>query len=238
MWKKGLIINAVLFIVAGIVYFCMMSTVSDAGIFQIASIEDLKTLAADIPVKAVDKPEEALGTQIIENREMYLRGLTEESMFVHHTINVFVVEPDTTLEFYNQTYRQDCIVSKVIQGDAVEGEIVSIYYNGGFLWGEQAVYFGNYAKNVMLPGYHYLVFAEKMENQEYLESTACSYKYRCIYTLFNTLNIDSDFSYVLQEEEGYYKECMESEFFVYSEETLEALLEIKHEIMEMYLGEE
>ncbi|MCR5742849.1 MAG: hypothetical protein K6F92_03850 [Lachnospiraceae bacterium] len=243
LWKIMSIICAAMVVSTIVICLCCRLTVKDAGISDIRDIGGYLEYCSGVPIKAIDRKAVSMAEFILSNKDKYKTGVSSEGLYVHHDLQVFVVEKvdmtnanDETIFQLPGEVAQDVKVVKVLQGDNIEGEYINLYGIGGILiqYDNSIVNMGVNWKNVMLPGNQYLVFCECVENMQELEN-CCGYplKYRLIYSLFNQLNITRDMTQLLNED-GTCSDWSNIEFFTYNSDTLDALLEIKREILKEY----
>jgi hypothetical protein len=242
-WKILAGISLAVVVLTVILGLIMKTTITDAGIYDIHMVNDYLEACKTFQTIGIDSVQKDAGEDIESQRDYYLKSVTEDGAYVHYDLQVFVVEAlDTGIPEENMLFnRGSCMsqyvkVVKVLQGDDIEGQYIDIYAMQGIIStsDDRIVNTGAHHKNAMLPGNQYLVFCEPMENMKELSTAGgCDLKYREIYSLFGRLCISQDFTALLQEspEDTDWKNV---EFFAYHQETLDALLEIKHEILERY----
>ena len=90
-------------------------------------------------------------------------------------------------------------------------------------------------KNILLPESKYLIFVQPLKVNEYTERK----RYNLASLLFGTFNLSSDYSQPIDQpaNEIPYNEYVGSEYLCDTNNTLEQLLEFKHDIVERYLPE-
>lgn len=252
IWKILAPVCAGMIVITLVIAFVCRCTYANNGLDDIRSVTEYLEYCKKAAVKAVDEPNDEGKTaeSIKANTDYYIDSVSQEGTYVHYDLQVFVVEVEDkesdmeeTLFQRGSTMVQYVKVIKVLQGDDIENEYINIYSMLGIGIDNNGtpVNYGANGKNAMLPGNRYLVFCEAMENMKELENyEGTTLKYREIYSLFSQLNITTDMTELLNEDVGL-TDWKNIEFFVYNQETLEVLLDIKHEILASYgiiVGEE
>ncbi len=239
-WKLmgGICVAMVVFTL--IISLICRSTYTNSGLGDINSVSEYLEYVNKIPVNAIDAPvnTENVEEQIRENRNYYITAVSQQGGYVHHDLKVLIVQVNDDSFLYQKINMlvQTAKVIKVLQGEAIEGEYVDIYSMLGISFSNngEVINYGVSSKNIMLPGNQYLVFCEEVENMEELADYEGNiYKYRQIYALYNQLNITRDMTSLLADTPNQ-TDWHDVEFFVYNQETLNALLDIKHEILSQY----
>ncbi len=244
-WKIMAFSGAGLIALTFIISLICRTAVTDAGLRGIRTVEEYLSYCSGVSVRAVDGVDDNGETadNLLSDKDYFKTSVSSQGAYVHHDLQVFVVEmedkeieEEETAFQRGSTIAQSVRVIKVLQGDSIEGEYIELYSMFGLSISEDGsvINMGSCWKNIMLPGNQYLVFCEAMENMEELEDyCGAALKYRTVYSLFNQLNITKDMTLLLNED-GTCDNWKEIEFFAYNQTTLDALLEIKHEILDAY----
>lgn len=204
----------------------------DYGFYNLDSYQDIKSF--DCSISKYYGYTEENETDIYNNFKQYKEDYIQEYSkgFVD---TVIIAKPLGRLKQCKESFGQEVLVKKVIQGSEIEqGETYFVYSFSGFGFNEEgeAVYSG--VRTVMNPDSEYLMFLTESElnqvqreKQFYIQSGD-----------FRYLNLSRNDSVPIDNKgkEVLYSEYADSEFLASSQPILDELYEIKKEIVEMYIN--
>jgi len=211
--------------------FAFRYNMSDCGISGIRKIEDIQALNCNV-------------NQIFEEEdvELFIEDGRKQFDNLPETVEIYVAVPTGIIRQINFTFFQEVKIAKIIKGELEEEETIEIVTQGGFYdqkykyhdySNNRPLYFG--MKNILLPESKYLIFVQPLKVNEYTERK----RYNLASLLFGTFNLSSDYSQPIDQpaNEIPYNEYVGSEYLCDTNNTLEQLLEFKHDIVERYLPE-
>lgn len=230
MKKMGLL--SILVILAGLcIGFGFRRNAKDAGIIGIQNIEDIRAL--DCNVNSIFSTDEA---------ELFIAGFEKTFDNLPDDVEVFVVVPTGAIAQYNFTMLQEVEVREVVKGQGAQNDVIQIVTVGGFydqeysrvdFPNERPAYYG--MMNILFPENEYLVFLKPLKVNAYTEER----RYNLALSLFGTFNLTSDYSKPIDRpvSELRYNEFGDSEYLCDTADTLAALLDFKHSVIERFMGE-
>lgn len=219
-------------ILAGVgISFSFRHNMCDRGVSGIRKIEDIRELNCNV-------------NQIFaeEDVELFIEDARKQFDNLPEAVEIYVVIPTGVVRQLNFTFFQEVKIAKIIRGEQEEEEVIEIVTQGGFYdqkykyhhyLNNRPLYFG--MKNILLPGNEYLIFVQPLKVNGYTERK----RYNLSSLLFGTFNLSSDYSKPINKpiNEIAYNEYGDSEYLCDTNNTLEKLLQFKHNIVERYLTE-
>ncbi len=160
---------------------------------------------------------------------------------------IAIVKPTGNIEQYYCNLWQEVVIDRIIKGDkSLEGITTRLADTGGYSYyhiGEingkargNNLYYVD-VRNIMQPDNEYLVFFDRILFDKYVDKNSL---FNLHPTLFNYIKLNSvENDYIISDVAAkyYLEDLLEYEFFCTSKECLEAMYEIKKEIIKKYLNQ-
>lgn len=229
--KKITLLSIVVILAGTCIGFGFRQSAKDAGIMGIRNIEDVRAL--DCNVNSIFCADEV---------DLYLAGCKKAFDALPEDVEIYVVAPTGVMAQHNFSLLQEAEVREVLKGRGAPNDLIQIVAEGGFydqkyslevFPNERPVYYG--MMNVLFCDNEYLVFLRPLKINAYTEER----RYHLAMPLFGTFNLTSDHSTPIDGpvSELHYNDFGDSEYLCDTAETLEALLEWKHSVIEKFLGD-
>lgn len=202
-------------------------------IHHLNNYNDIIIACENFPVYSLNAETEDYGEVLLNSENDILEKLSGDSMLSHSEVNVLIVRAKDDFTQYSQSYTQTAIVKEVVSGNnSITNQeiLIANYFGITKQENNQFIFWGTKGRNIMIPKNEYLIFCEKAEISDYETKPV----YRILPTTFSCLNVSSDYSKIIDINNNVYKEYVGSEFLVNNEKTLNAVLKIKHDILDIY----
>lgn len=231
--KKIYISLVVITILVAFVSKMLIINNPSSNIYSACTYYQIVEASDSLPVYSLNVANEDYGDTLLSEKDNIIKKISGETILNHGEVNIMVVRTQNNYSQLLQSYTQNAIIKEIISGDEkLKGnEITVVSYYGVFPNdNNQFCFWGTRGRNIMIPDNDYLIFCEKVETSDYYSIPM----YRILPTTFSCLNLNSDYSKIVDINNNYYKEYIGSEFFVNNKKTLDAVLEIKHEIIDSF----
>ena len=201
-------------------------------VFAATTYDEFVNASLDIPVMSFGFDPESDAAYLLENEDQIFQFLDGHTGAFHSEVNILVVEAESGFRQYTASYTQDVTGKEVVKGDAgLNEKKIRIANHFGMVAEEnlRPVFAPPQGRNIMIPGHRYLAFCEKTEIADYEDIPS----YRMLPQLC-CFDLSSDYSVVTDGKDCTYRTFVGSEFCVNYPKILDALLIIKHDILEKY----
>ena len=234
--KKILIISAIMLIASFAYSRYQISAAVDNGLKGISTYAEMQEVLSDYPVLSIEDlyvdetDDEAVAQSVLDSKETILTKLSADSMLVHGEYNVFVLTVKDHFRLYYNSYVQKAEVTEVITGnETMAGEEIMLAQTHGLYEGEDGTYvIGTRGRNFLQPGHSYLVFCEKCEISDYMNTPA----FRTLFNQFSIVDLTDEAMTAADGEK--YSDFTDSEFFIRNQKVAEAVNEVKEYIISEY----
>lgn len=234
--KKILIISAVMAIAAFAYSKYQLSGTVDNNLKGISTYYEMQEALSGYPVLTiedlyVDAPDsDSVVQSLLEQKETIIDKLSADSMLVHGEYNVFEVTVNDYFKLYPDSYVQKANVTKVIVGnnEMTGKEIVLSQIYGLYDTEDGTFVIGTRGRNFLKPGYSYLVFCEKCEISDYLDTPS----YRTLINQFSTVCLSEEAMVAPNGAE--YSDFTGCEFLIREQNVADAVENVKEYIVSNY----
>lgn len=234
--KKTLIISVVMMIVTFVYSKYQLSTTTDHGLKSISTYTEMQEVLSDYATISIEDlfvsetDSDAIAQSMLNSKKTILTKFNSDSILVHGELNIFVVTVKDYFKLYPSSYVQKAEITKVITGnDSMTDEEIMLSQTYGLYETEDGTFvMGTRGRNFLKPNHSYLVFCEKCEISDYIDTPA----YRTLHNTFSTIDLTE--KTVLAADGERYADFAECEFLVRNQNVADAINEVKNYIISEY----